>query len=243
MLLGADAGAGCGGHHEFARHGGARRGDSHREILVAWRGLLAGGRRRGRGPGRGGDLHPRAVAGSQQLVIRFRGRHEGAEEAVRLVVDSGGKEQGPGWARPVAVAEPDAPQPVDRDGRPVCVLQRAFEVTRVNFVCVDGAVSEVADQEISAEVTEARRREGEAPGRVERAATDQSLHQLAFVAEHVDEAAVGTLEVVLPHVVLNCVADIYPVADGLDAERTATSWDLAVLDSILHVTWLEIGVV
>src|SRR6202011_431765 len=102
--------------------------------------------------------------------------------AISLLVDSGGEEQGSGGSRLVAIAEGDAPKPVDDDRLFGLVAQGAFELTRVDVVGVDPAVAEVADEEISPEVTEAFRREGEAPRRVECAAADQALEELAFIA-------------------------------------------------------------
>ena len=61
----------------------------------------------------------------------------------------------------------------------------------VRVVGVDGAVAEVADEEVAAEAAEAGGGDGQAPRRVELAVTDQMLLQHAVAAEHVDEAVPG----------------------------------------------------
>src|SRR5882757_4137794 len=83
---------------------------------------------------------------------RARTRRE--EEGIqRLVVD--------------VVAERDAPDALLLDHRAIDLSQRADECTGRRVERTDGAVAEIADQQVIACTTEIRRRHGDAPGRIQ----------------------------------------------------------------------------
>src|SRR5439155_23145581 len=92
----------------------------------------------------------------------------GAEEAMLLVVQAGGEEQGVRGPALMVVAKGQRPQVGDRDRDAVVVRERAEEGAARWVVGVDAAIAAVADQQRSAERTEIRRRQGEPPRRVER---------------------------------------------------------------------------
>src|SRR5512132_1814093 len=116
----------------------------------------------------------------------------GAEQAVGLVVDAGGEQQG-GRVAGDTVAEPQRPQPLDRDGAAVLVAQAATERPRPGVVGVDAAVAEVAHQQRAAEATEPGGRSLHQPPRgVQLAPADQAAQQVATGAVDVDEAAART---------------------------------------------------
>src|SRR5207302_9333618 len=114
-----------------------------------------------------------------------------AARSVRSVVRPGCGVMGRRGTGSAVVAEPDAPEAVDRD-RP---SGRVAEATRacprsigLLRVGVDLAVAEVADQQIAAEGTEVRRRACDAPGCVELAVRRDPCDQLAAGVECIDHA-------------------------------------------------------
>src|SRR6516162_11952773 len=92
-------------------------------------------------------------------------RDDLAEQAVRLAVRASGEEQFAGLRR-VPVAEPQTPQAVDDDRLAIGLPQLAAAGAVVRVVDVDLTVAEVSNEQITAELAEARRREGEHPRRV-----------------------------------------------------------------------------
>src|SRR5262252_8879004 len=114
-------------------------------------------------------------------------RDDLAEQAVRLAVRASGEEQFVGLRR-VPVAEPQSPQAVDDDRLAIGLPQLAGPSAGVRVVDVDVTVAEVSNEQITAELAEVRRREGEPPRRVELAAAHQATNQSAVVGEHVDVA-------------------------------------------------------
>src|SRR6266705_4254734 len=114
-------------------------------------------------------------------------RLDRAEEAVRLVVDPGGEQQG-GRVAGDAVAEAERPQAVDLDHAAILVPEPPEELARRRVVGVDAAVAEVAHQQGAAEAPEARRGERQAPRGVQLAVLDQMAEQLAAGRVDVDEA-------------------------------------------------------
>ena len=155
---------------------------------------------------------------------RRRHRRQRAEQAVRLVVEAGGEVHRVGVAAAAAVADLQRPQPVDLDGLAVGVVQVAQGGAGRGVEGVDAAVAEVAHQQVAAEGPEARRRQRQAPRRVERAARDQALlpagqARRAVQVEHVDEAVALAGHVVVLVGVLLGVGDIDLAAQDLHVER------------------------
>src|SRR5262249_44045506 len=110
-----------------------------------------------------------------------------AEQAVRLAVGARGEEQFVGLRR-VPLAGPQTPPAVDDDGLAIGLPQLAAAGAVIRVVDVDVTVAEVSNEQITAELAEVRRREGEPPRRVELAAGHQAVNQSAVVSEYVDEA-------------------------------------------------------
>ena len=140
---------------------------------------------------------------------------------MRLLVRAGREEQRVRRAGGGAVAEADAPQPVDLDRPVVGALHDAVLLPAVLAIAerVDPAVPEVADQQVTAELAEVRRSYGQAPRRVELAGRRDPLDEVAAGVEgaHVAEALARDLFVGV--LVLLGVGDVDLAADRLDAER------------------------
>src|SRR5262249_56843756 len=97
-------------------------------------------------------LHLRAGAGAGpggEQGLPLEG--EGAEQAVRLVLDAGREEERPRAAGGGAVAERQPPQVVDDDGVALGVGELAAAGAGLGVARADVAVAEVADQEVVAE--------------------------------------------------------------------------------------------
>src|SRR5215469_15760947 len=156
-------------------------------------------------------------------------RDDLAEQAVRLVVRAGGEEQLAGLRR-VPVAEPQTPQAVDDDRLAIGLPQLAAASAVVRVVDVDLTVAEVSNEQITAELAEVRRREGEPPRRVELAAGHQAANQSAVVGEHVDEAVPLSGHVIMQRRVLLGVGHVQLAGQSLDVEGRVTGRDLRVYE-------------
>jgi hypothetical protein len=99
------------------------------------------------------------------IVVDHLRRGDRPEQAVRLLVRAGREEQRVGRAGVGAVAEADAPQPVDLDRPVVGALHHPVLLPAVLALAerVDPAVPEIADEEVAAELAESRRCHREAP--------------------------------------------------------------------------------
>src|SRR5439155_2414700 len=83
------------------------------------------------------------------------------------------------------------PETVDHDRAATGPAELALELAARRVIDVDPPVAEVADEDVSAEGAEARRRQRDCPGGVEPAAADQPLEQVAVRGEFVDESVAG----------------------------------------------------
>src|SRR5260370_17861242 len=111
---------------------------------------------------------------------------DGAEQPVCFVVPAGGEEQRGRVAGQAAVAEGQAPQPVDGDRVPGWVLQLAEERAGRRVEGADPAVAEVAHQQVIAEGAETCESQGQAPGGGERSAGGEAADQATRRPEHRD---------------------------------------------------------
>src|SRR6185503_13931220 len=113
-----------------------------------------------------------------------------SEQAVGFVVGTSGEIEGVGRTGAPTVAEPDAPQAIDRDRPVVRTLQLAVRLPAVfrRAERVDPAVPEVADEEMVTELAEVRRRPGETPRRVQAATGGDAPMERPVRAEDADVA-------------------------------------------------------
>src|SRR5215470_3878317 len=120
-----------------------------------------------------------------------RRREERAEQPVRLVVRSGGKEQRRLGSRVGIVTEGQSPQAVDLQWPPIRAVQHAAALVLAvaqrirRVVSVNAAVAEVADQQVVAELAETSRRYRQSPWGVERPARGDPADQDAVGVERV----------------------------------------------------------
>src|SRR5438067_5748227 len=164
---------------------------------------------------RGGLAPPR-------LNTRSVRRRDRAEEAVRLVVDPGGEEQGLRIAVRSGVAELERPEPVDRELAVRRGVERAavLEVAvRHLLVSVDLPVAEVADEQVASEAAERRGCPGEAPRSVELPVLGDSAEELPVEVVGIDDAEPPAVRLVSRPGLLLAVRDEDAIADGLDPER------------------------
>ena len=121
----------------------------------------------------------------------------------------------------VAVAEADAPEPVDDDRRSSSVAQLAglgeVPIRRLGE-CVDASVAEVADEEVAARLTEAGGCPGKSPRCVEVAAACDTPEQVPRRVVGIDVSQPVPVDLVVPVGVLLCVGDEDLTAEGLDSE-------------------------
>src|SRR5713226_7854367 len=94
-------------------------------------------------------------------------RREAAEEAVGLIVWTGGEVDLVGVAAIAAVADPEGPQPVDDNRLPVGTAQLVEELTSRGIEHVDVTIAEIADQYIAGELAKTGRSQRHAPRRIE----------------------------------------------------------------------------
>src|SRR5579884_737197 len=128
---------------------------------------------------KGADRQERQRAG-------FRHRLQGAEEAVRFVVNPGGEIEFVGVADE-AVAEGDTPQAVNCDRIVVEVFKLTQESLGVGVEGIDAPIAEVADEQIVAESAKIAGSQGQTPGRVERALRGEVICQTAIGVKYVNE--------------------------------------------------------
>src|SRR5204863_8981079 len=103
---------------------------------------------------------------------RFRRRGYRAEQPVIFDLpaarDARSKEQRGRWTSISAIPERQAPQAFDRDWSAAGKRQSAEEHVRDRGVeCIDRTISKIAYQQVVAERPKFRRRDGQAPGRVQ----------------------------------------------------------------------------
>src|SRR5208337_5677119 len=97
---------------------------------------------------------------------------------------------------------------------------------------VDGAVAEIADQEVAGKIAEARGRDGEAPGRIEHAARRHSLHMSPVQVEFVDEAVTGSCDIVMLGGVLEREGDEQVSVEHLNVERRIALRDVGISEAV-----------
>src|SRR5262245_29984569 len=126
-------------------------------------------------------------------TLRILDEAQRPKQAVRLLLGPGREVQRVSVAGGHAVAEDDAPQPVDHDRPAGLVLQLAEEFPVRRIEGLEMAVSEVADNECAAERPEIPGRQREAPRRVQMVPADQTLQQMTVRVEDIHEprSAIG----------------------------------------------------
>jgi hypothetical protein len=152
---------------------------------------------------------------------------ERAEQAVRHAVRPRGEVEGVLIARRATIAECQAQEPVDLDRLMCGIAELAKEIASVGVVRVDPAIAEVPHQQRATKRTEIRRREGQAPRRLEKATRDQPLQEVAVGVENAYEPFAAIREVVLIRIATG-VRNIELTANGLDIERPVVVWDVRV---------------
>src|SRR5438309_6551467 len=145
-----------------------------------------------------------------------------AEETVLLVADPGGEEEGGVKIIVGVAAKGQAPQPVNGDDAPVGRDERADEGAGAGIKSVDPPISKVADEQLLAERTKTRRRESQAPGRVEwrsGMARNETGEGVGAGIEEIDVAVARSLHVVMLCGVLPGKGDDEGPAQVLDPKR------------------------
>src|SRR5437870_511918 len=115
-------------------------------------------------------------------------RIQAAEQTIRLIVRAGGEIKRVGQPPIFAVAEPDGPQPVDDDRLALGVAHLPKRLAARKIEGVDLAVAEISDPQGAAEVTEFRRRDCHAPGRVKLAMVSESPEHCTIEVEPIHDA-------------------------------------------------------
>ena len=125
---------------------------------------------------------------------------ESAEQAVRFSVRAGGEIKR--LLSPAVIAEFEGPQPINNHRLSVGFVQRNGGAAGHWIERIDLAVTEIPDQQLAAEFTEgcwrARRRERQAPGRVERAARGETLQVVAGKTKCVHDPVPWARDIVVP---------------------------------------------
>src|SRR5579863_8997698 len=120
-----------------------------------------------------------------------------------------------------AAAEGQRPEFVDGDRLAI----RAFELIdelAARRVDIDAAVAEIADENVAAEMAEARRRHGETPRRVERTVLGKARQQIPVGVEDIDEAGTRAGDAVMLVGALLRIGDPERAVDVLDVEGRET---------------------
>src|SRR5215831_16799318 len=99
------------------------------------------------------DTAPAAAGHAVDLSVRC----EGPEQAVLLVIRAGSEIHRIGLATIPAVADAEAPQPVDDDRLSAGIAQLVDELSGRSIVGVDMTVAEISDQQRAGEWSEAAR--------------------------------------------------------------------------------------
>src|SRR5438128_2933702 len=109
-----------------------------------------------------------------------------------FVGDARGEVDSGGVAASGAVADLQAPEPIDLDGLTVRVLERAEEIAGCRIEGVDLAIAEIAYQQTAGQAAEVAGREGQSPRRVEGLAGNQTMSPGAIWVEYINESMPGT---------------------------------------------------
>src|SRR5262249_38303709 len=102
---------------------------------------------------------------------------------------------------------------------------------------IDPAIAEVAHQEISGQIAEAGRCDGQAPRRIQPTASDQSHLSArkprgAVQIEHVHKAMALTGHVIMPIGVLFGISDIELAVKKLNIKRSIAGWKVWVSEGV-----------
>src|SRR6516162_2753198 len=151
----------------------------------------------------------------QLRLTRVFGRY-GAEESIVFAVGAGGEVEHIG-ARFGAAAKRQRPQPVNYQGS-TGITESADELS-VQRVCVDRSVSEIADQDVAAELSKTEGGQRDPPRRIECSRDRKSSHQVAVRIEHLDFAETRARNVVMLLRILQRIGDKEIAADILNAKR------------------------
>src|SRR5262249_3651047 len=155
-----------------------------------------------------------------------------AKEPVGLVLGPGGIVERLGIAGRRAVAEREAPDILNHE-RMARAFAQSTELLAAGWVeGVDAAVAEVADQQVAAEGSKARRREHHAPRRVEVAARDEAAVEVTVGLEDVDKAVARAGLVIVGVGVLLGVADVELAVDGSDPERRVALRQAGIVEAL-----------
>src|SRR6266545_3863839 len=156
-------------------------------------------------------------------------RADQTDQAVCLVVDAGAEPQTVGAAG-VRGAGLEIPQPVDRDRFVRRVAELPAEVAGVRAEDVDPAVTEVADQQVAGEPSEARRGDGQTPWGVQRAVARDPVCNQPERVKPVNEAKSLPGDLVLAGGVLLGVRNVDHIVQRRHVERRVALRQEAVVE-------------
>src|SRR4029077_6131293 len=156
------------------------------------------------------------------------GRRKEAEQAVRLIAYTGGEVQPVAGSSGMVIAKAQRPQAVVLYRMTVGIAEQAIESAAGDVIDGDLAAPCVSYQQVIAEEAEISRRQCHPPGCIQPRTVLQSLQQLAFGRELVDESEAWEIEVVVLRGVLLGIGHIEVPVDILHVEGSKTLGNFAV---------------
>src|SRR5499427_5652942 len=135
-------------------------------------------------------------------------RYDGSEEAVGLIIEPGGEEQGVRAARRKSIPECQAPQAVNRDRVVISAAELTEEPTGKSIEGVDATIAEITDQQCTTERAEIGGSESHAPGRVKRPVRSEAAAQVAIGVEDIHEPIARACYIIVMFRVLQGKGDI-----------------------------------
>ena len=146
-------------------------------------------------------------------------RLDHTEEAIGLLVNTGGEEELVGLSCLPTKAEHQRPQTINDNGVAFLVGELTQEGAGIGIECVDVAIAEIADQQIMAELAKRTACESQAPRRVQLTVCYQPLDEMAVGIEDIDDPMAGTRDVTILLCILFGIRDVEFATEILNVKR------------------------
>src|SRR5437762_12849396 len=166
------------------------------------------------------DVCQHRVDVEHRHFVFLRNGPDSSEQAITFVIDTGRKEEAIGRTRQASVAEGERPQAINGDGLALVVFQLSEKTTGSRSECADVTIAEISHQQSVAEFAKVGRRQGQTPGRVQRATGSETADEIAIGAKNVDKPDAGAGHVIMTLGILHGKSDKQLTADVTNAKRS-----------------------
>jgi len=171
-----------------------------------------------------------SIANGRLLALRrvVIGGREESKQPVRLVSYAGGEIQPVTRSGGMIITELQRPQPVVLERMPIGIAHEPIEAAAGEIVNSDLTAAGIADEEVVAIEAKVRRRQRNAPRRIQPRSAFQPLEEFAGRRELVNKSETRKVEIIMFGCVLPGIRDIQVAIYGLYIKRSKTFGNLAI---------------